>query len=92
YYRWHNDEFDRLVDDMAVTSMAELAKLKELTHDVMEIWLDELPDIQVVEWYHRIPMNTTYWTNWPTEDNMYVNGAFWHLTFGMILNELEPAQ
>ena len=28
----------------------------------MEIWLPELPDIQIQEWYHRIPMNTTYWT------------------------------
>lgn len=92
YYRWHNDDFDRIVDDLAITSMADMARLKELTYDAMEIWLDELPDIQLIEWYHRIPMNTTYWTNWPTEDNMYVNGAFWHLTFGMILNELEAVQ
>ena len=27
----------------------------------MEIWLPELPDIPIQEWYHRIPMNTTYW-------------------------------
>ena len=28
---------------------------------------------------------------WPTKDNAYVNGAFWHLTFQLILNELQPA-
>ena len=24
----------------------------------MEIWLPDLPDIPIQEWYHRIPMNT----------------------------------
>jgi len=28
----------------------------------------------------------------PTKDNAYVNGAFWHLTFQLILNQLQPAQ
>ena len=37
-------------------------------------------------------MNTTYWTNWPTKDNAYVNGAFWHLTWAMVLWNLKPAQ
>ncbi len=34
-----------------------------------ELWLPDLPDIQLVQNYHRIPLNTTYWRNWPTEDN-----------------------
>jgi peptide/nickel transport system substrate-binding protein len=92
WYRWHNEEYDRIVDEMVMTSMEDTEKLKKLTHDAMEILLDELPDAQLVEWYHRIPMNTTYWTGWPTEDDPYVNGAFWHLTFNLILNRLEPTQ
>ena len=56
----------------------------------MEIWLPELPDIPIQEWYHRIPMNTTYWQGWPTRDDPYVNGAFWHLTFQLVLNRLTP--
>ena len=43
--------------------------MTELYRQAMEIWLPELPDIQLTEFYHRIPMNTTYWTGWPTEDN-----------------------
>ena len=34
----------------------------ELFRKAMEIWLPELPDIQLVQNFHRIPMNTTYWT------------------------------
>ncbi len=41
----------------------------------MEIWLPDLPDIQLVQNFHRIPWNTTYWKNWPTAENAYVNGA-----------------
>ena len=58
----------------------------------MALWLPALPNIQIQEWYHRIPMNQTYWTGWPTKDNPYVNGAFWHLTFQLVLNQLKAAQ
>ncbi len=89
---WTNAAYDDIVDQVYITPMENKAKLKELFHRAMEIWLPELPDIQIDEWYHRIPMNQTYWTNWPTEQNAYVNGAFWHLTFQLILNNLQPVQ
>ncbi len=54
----------------------------------MEIWLDNLVDAPIQQWLHRIPMNTTYWTNWPTAENPYVNGAFWHPTFPLMLHNL----
>jgi peptide/nickel transport system substrate-binding protein len=57
----------------------------------LAIFLDELPDCPVQQWLHRIPMNQTYWTGWPTQDDPYLNGAFWHLTFPLILHRLQPA-
>jgi hypothetical protein len=42
-----------------------------------------------VQNYHRIPWNTTYWKHWPTEQDPYVNGAHWHLTFPMVLWNLQ---
>ena len=66
-------------------------KMIELFHQAMEIWLPELPDIQLVQNFHRIPMNTTYWKNWPTAENPYVNGASWHLTYPIVLWNLQPA-
>jgi peptide/nickel transport system substrate-binding protein len=90
--RWHNDDYDAVVDEMAVTSPEDQDALMDQWLRAMAIWLPELPDIPIQEWYHRIPMNQTYWTNWPTAENPYVNGAFWHLTFQLILNQLEAAQ
>ena len=58
----------------------------------MNIWLPELPDIILTKFHHRIGHNTTYWTGWPDDKNNYVNGAGWHLTWGMIPPRLEPVQ
>jgi peptide/nickel transport system substrate-binding protein len=91
FSRWKNAEYDKIVDEMFAVPPDNEAKLKELFHKAMEIWLPDLPDIQLVQLHHRIPWNTTYWKNWPTAENPYVNGAHWHLTFPMVLWSLQPA-
>jgi len=63
FYRWANDEFDAIVDQMGVTAPDD-PKTMELFRSAMEIWLKELPDVMLLQFYHRIPMNTTYWTGW----------------------------
>jgi ABC-type transport system substrate-binding protein len=90
--KWTNKEYDKIVDEFYVTPPTDTKKLLDLFHKAMEIWLPTLPDIQLYEGIHRMPCNLTYWTNWPTKDNPYVNTAFWHLTHQIVLNNLEPAQ
>ena len=91
FSRWKNAEYDKLVDEAYAVAPEDTKRLSEIWRRAMEIWLPELPDIQLVQNYHRIPWNTTYWKNWPTEDNAYVNGAHWHLTFAMVLWNVQPA-
>lgn len=90
-YRWENEPFDTLVDEMAVTSPDDPA-LHDLFRQAMEIWVPELPDIGLVQWMHRIPTNTTYWTNWPSAENPYINTAYWHRTSSLWLHTIQPAQ
>jgi peptide/nickel transport system substrate-binding protein len=92
FSKWKNADYDKIVDEMAVTAPSDQAKLLDQFKRAMAIWLPELPDIPIQQWYHRIPYNNANWTGWPSKDNAYVNGAFWHLTFQLILNELKPAQ
>ncbi len=92
FSRWSNEEYDAIVDEMAFTSPEDQDAIMDQWLRAMAIWLPELPDIPIQEWYHRIPMNQTYWTGWPTQENAYVNGAFWHLTFQLVLNNLKAAQ
>jgi peptide/nickel transport system substrate-binding protein len=91
FARWKNPEYDKIVDEVYVTAPDNVEKLKQLFHAAMAIWLPDLPDIQLVQNYHRIPMNTTYWRNWPDEENPYVNDASWHLTFPIVLWNLQKA-
>jgi len=92
FARWKNEAYDKIVDEVFVTDMKNKAKLTELWRKAMEIWIPELPDIPLVHNFHRLPMNTTYWTNYPTEQNPYVNGAMQHLTFAMVLWNVQPTQ
>jgi peptide/nickel transport system substrate-binding protein len=92
FSRWKNPEYDKIVDEVYVTDPENVAKLKELFHAAMEIWLPDLPDIQLVQNYHRIPLNTTNWTNWPTAENSYINDASWHLTFNLVMWSAKPVQ
>jgi len=91
FYRWANDEYDAIVDQMGVTSPDD-PKTAELFRSAMEIWLKELPDVQLLQFYHRIPLNTTYWTGWPSKEDPYMNEAFWHRTFINILTKLQPTE
>jgi len=91
FWRWQNEEFDRIVDQM-VEVPPEDPKLVRLFRQAMDIWLRELPSIPLIQWYHRIPRNETYWKNWPTAENPYVNGAYWHRTWLLVLLRLSPAQ
>ncbi|MEZ4710206.1 MAG: ABC transporter substrate-binding protein [Caldilineaceae bacterium] len=90
--RWSNPEYDQIVDEVYVTPMTDYAKLEGLFEQAMEIWLPNLPDIPLTELYHRIGYNETYWTNWPTAENPYVNGASWHLTWEMVLWNLQAVE
>ncbi len=91
FSRWHNDEFDALADEAYSTAPTDTEKLKEIWVKAMEIWLPELPDIQLTHGYHRLPWTTERWTNMPDENNPYVNSAQWHLTFPLVLHNVKQA-
>jgi peptide/nickel transport system substrate-binding protein len=87
--RFRNEAYDAVLEEMAKISKDDPAYM-DLYLQALEIFLDELPDCPIQQWLHRIPYNTTYWTGWPTADDPYLNGAFWHLTFPLILQRLQP--
>ncbi len=90
YSRWKNPQYDDILNQMAAVP-SDSPGYTDLYLKAMAIWLDELPDAPIQQWLHRIPMNQTYWVNWPTKDNPYINGAFWHLTFPLMLRKLKQA-
>ncbi len=93
FSRYKNPDFDKLVDEMAPLA-ADDPKFQEDAVKALEIyWRDQI-DVPVIQWLHRIPYNQTYWTNWPTRDNVSIgiNGAFWHHTGMLVVTTLKAAQ
>jgi len=89
--RYNNPEYDAILEQMATTP-SDRPEYMDLFLAGIGIWLEDLVDAPIQQWMHRIPMNTTYWSNWPTAENSYVNGAFWHLTFPMMLHRMKSTQ
>ena len=91
FWRWRNDEFDALVDRLGQQTTGS-AQMSALFREAMDIWLRELPSIPLVQWYHRVPYNETYWTGWPTAADPYTQSAFWQRTWLLVLLNLRPVR
>ena len=89
--RWWDPDYEVAVNEMARTSPDDEAKMQELFDKCMQIWYTNLPEVPISEWFHRLAMNTTYWTGWPNKDDAY-NTAPWHYCFVITLSRLNPAQ
>ena len=91
FWRWKNPEYDALVDQMGQTAPDD-PRLVGLFREALAIWLRELPAIPLLQFYHRLPHNQTYWRNWPSADNPYINTAYWHRTWLLLLLNLQPTR
>ena len=89
FYRWTNTEFDAILDEMAGLTFNDPA-VDPLWRQAAEIWLRELPDTHLVQTVIQLPMNTTYWTGWPTIDNEYAHEGFWHRSAMLMWVRLDP--
>lgn len=85
--RWSNPDFDRIVDEMAVTASDD-PRMGELFHEGLAIWLEDLPAIPLVQAALLTSFNGHYWDNWPTAENNYVHPGFWWATDLLIVAEL----
>lgn len=89
--RWVNDEYSALVDEMGALPIGD-PRVVDLMQQAVTIWVDELPDIPLVQTPVFYLWNTTYWTNWPTADNNYVQPPGHWQHFLRQLVEIQPAQ
>lgn len=91
--RYNNPEYDAILDEMAPLSSDD-PHFHELAAQAMEIYWRDVIDIPVIQWLHRIAYNQTYWTNWPTVDNLAAgsNGAFWAHTGQLVVTNLQSTK
>ena len=97
FYHWEDPTWDELTDEVARTSPDDTAEMHRLWREAVKIWLEQLPDVPILEFYHRIVFSEKRWTNWPQGDTSvgavdvtgYVNEASWHLTWTLVVHKLQ---
>lgn len=86
-----NPEYDAVVEELGVT--ADEATVRELEIAAMDIWLRDLPEVPLVQFYNRTGNNAHYWDNWPsTATEPYMNGIQMHTGFPYTTLQLEAKQ
>jgi len=89
--RWSNDQYSALMDQIGQLPLGD-PRVMDLYKQALAIWADELPDVPLVQTPSYLLFNQTYWTNWPTQDNDYIQPpAHWE-HFLKVLTQLKPAQ
>lgn len=92
--RWDGDAaaaYTAIVDEMGTMALDDPA-LPGMVAEAYGHLAGELPFIPLVQAAKLIPMNTTYWTGWPTAENNYNHPAFWWNHTHQIIHNLERAE
>jgi peptide/nickel transport system substrate-binding protein len=85
-FRYRNEAFDAIVDEMGRTPPEDTAALERQFQQAMEIWLDELPVVPVVQAPALVPFSSTYWEGWPTAGEPWNMPVSWWATFNLVIN------
>jgi peptide/nickel transport system substrate-binding protein len=89
--RYKNPELDKIIDQMQVMSPDD-PKYNDLADQGLAMLMKDMPVIPLVQARLLTPFNNTYWTNWPTALNNYIQPGHWWITGNLILDELKPAK
>jgi peptide/nickel transport system substrate-binding protein len=87
--RWKNTEYDAAVEKISPLQVDDPKTLEYFTQ-AMDIWFKELPMVYVSQLIIRYPMNTTYWTGWPSKENPYGFPHSWQQELMKTLFTLQP--
>jgi ABC-type transport system substrate-binding protein len=88
-WKFSNAEYDGFVKKISTSADAE--EIRDLTKKAMKIWLTELPDIPLTEFFNRFAISKKYWINWPTlVTDPYMNGLHLHTGMAFTLFRLQP--
>jgi peptide/nickel transport system substrate-binding protein len=88
--RWRNEQFSELVDKIEALAPDD-SGVRPLVNQALTIWMTDQVAAPISQFYHRIPFNLTYWKNWPSEKDAYINPTFWHNTGTLLLHGLQKA-
>ncbi|MCB0104275.1 MAG: ABC transporter substrate-binding protein [Caldilineaceae bacterium] len=91
--RYSNEEYDALIDEMeAMPGSLDNARYVELTNQAVDIYLNDMPELMLLEELHVVVFNETYWTNWPGDEDPYAAPYPPWEAWNVIVHTIQPAQ
>jgi peptide/nickel transport system substrate-binding protein len=89
--RYRNPEVSSIIDQMAKLQVDDPKNVEYGTALLQEL-VKGMPLIPMFGTSKFVPVNTTYWKNFPTADNYYEGPWWWWSNFKYIVARLEPTQ
>ena len=91
--RYCSPEMSALIDQMeAMVPSPDDPEYVALVGQALDIYFRDLPEINMLEEFHTLVFNTTYWTGYPDKDNPYVAPYQVWDGFNLIIHRLQPTQ
>lgn len=93
-FRWDTAQakaYSKLVDRIGAALPGSRA-IDPLFVSAMKIWYAQLPSIPLVQYIQINPVNSTYWTGWPTSTKPYVQPSFAHPAATEVIHALKKAR
>ena len=88
--RYVDEELSTLIDGLRAMP-ADDPKIVETGTEILKELVEGLPVIEMFGTSKFVPVNETYWTNYPAADNYYEGPWWWWSNFKFIAAQLEPA-
>ncbi len=89
--RYRSAEVSRIIDQMARLPVTDPKNVEQGTALLQEL-VKGMPVIPMFGTSKFVPVNTTYWKNYPSASNYYEGPWWWWSNFKYIVARLEPAQ
>jgi peptide/nickel transport system substrate-binding protein len=89
WVRLKDPEFDKVIEELDELSPDDPNALP-VYKKALEIYMRDLPAIPVVQTIFVMDFDNTYWTGWPTQDNLYIQPFTWWDSFLLVMFRLKP--
>ncbi|MCX7301870.1 MAG: ABC transporter substrate-binding protein [Rhodobacterales bacterium] len=91
-FRYENPEMDAIIDRMeAIPASTDPASpYMQDAVAALDIALRDMPLIHLIEEYHVVTFNSTYWSGWPNAEDPYVAPYTPWEAFSLVIHNLKP--
>jgi peptide/nickel transport system substrate-binding protein len=93
YTRYANPDLDKILNQLeAMVPSPDDQKYMTLVKQATDIYLRDLPDLTLALELQILPMNTTYWTGYPSSKDPYIAPYIPWEGFNQVILKLKPTQ